>query len=87
MKESLSSFDKPVNKNRTAFVGTLFSGKTHSLLEILSRKTDRDIYIFTKSPPGHYSNCKVKIEKIGEEIQILSDYQNAIKVFDDVLGT
>ena len=49
--------------------------------------TDRDIYIITKSPPEEYSNSKIKIKEIGEEIKLLSEYENAIHVFDDILGS
>ena len=39
------------NNNRTILVGPSFSGKTYLMLKILSRISNRDIYIITKSPP------------------------------------
>ena len=48
---------------------------------------DRDIYIVTKSPPEQYTNSKIKIEEIGDEIQHVNDYENGIIVFDDILGS
>ena len=62
------------------------SGKTFLMSKLLSRKPNRDIYIITKSPPKRYSNSKIKIKEIGEEIKHLNEYENAIIVFDDVLG-
>ena len=73
------------NNNRTLLVGLSFSGKTYLLLKILSRLPNRDIYIITKSPPQHYSNTKIK--EIREEIKPLNEYENAIIVFDDILGS
>ena len=46
------------NNNRTLLVGPSFSGKTYLMLKILSRISDRDIYIITKSPPEQYTNSK-----------------------------
>ena len=63
-----------------------FSGKTFLMLEILSQIPDRDIYIFTKSPPDQYSNAKIKIKETGEETKPPREYQNAIILFDDILG-
>ena len=76
------------NNNRTLLVGPSFSGKTYLMLKILSRiPPDRDIYIITKSPPEQFSNSKIKDKEIGEEIKPLNEYQNAITVFDDILGS
>ena len=75
------------NNNRTLLVGPSFSGKTYSMLKILSRMIDRDIYIITKSPPEQYSNAKIKIKELSDEIIPLNEYQNGIIVFDDVLGS
>ena len=75
------------NNNRTLLVGPSFSGKTYLMLKILSRITNRDIYIITKSPPEQYTNSKIKIKEIGDEIKTLSEYENGIIVFDDVLGS
>ena len=68
-------------------VGPFFSGKTHLMLKVLPRITpDRDIYIATKSPPEQCTNCK-KIKEMGEEIKHLNEYESAIIVSDDILGT
>ena len=75
------------NNNRTLFGGLSFSGKTYLMLKILSRMIDRDIYIITKSPPGQYSNSKIKIKEISDEIKPLNEYENGIIVFDDILGS
>ena len=73
--------------NRTLLVGPSFSGKTYLMLKILSRIPNRDIYIITKSPPGHYTNSKIKIKEINDEIKPLNEYENGIIVFDDILGS
>ena len=57
------------------------------MLKILSRISDRDIYIITKSPPEQYSNSKIKIKEINDEIKPLNEYENGIIVFDDILGS
>ena len=57
------------------------------LLKIVSRLPDRDIYIITKSPPEQYSILKIKIKEISDEIKPLTEYENAIIVFDDFLGS
>ena len=75
------------NNNRTLLVGPSFSGKTYLMLKILSRISDRDIYIITKSPPDQYTNSKIKIKEISDEIKPLNEYENGIIVFDDVLGS
>ena len=71
------------NNNRT--LGPSFSGKTYLMLKFFSRIPDRNIYI-TKSPPEQYSNSKIKINEISDEIKPLNEYENAIIVFDDILG-
>ena len=68
-------------------VGPSFSGKTYLMLKILSRIADRDIYIITKSPPEQYTNSKIKIKEITDEIKPLNEYENGIIVFDDILGS
>ena len=69
-------------------VGPSLSGKTYPLLKILSRiPPDRYIYIFTKSPPDQYSISKIKIKEITDETKPFNEYENAIIVFDDVLGS
>ena len=73
--------------NRTLLVGPSFSGKTYLMLKILSRIPDRDIYIITKSPPEQYSNSKIKIKEISDEINTPNEYENGIIVFDDILGS
>ena len=76
-----------INNNRTLLVGPSFSGKTYLMLKILSRMSDRDIYIITKSPPEQYTNSKIKIKEISDEIKPLNEYENGIIVFDDILGS
>ena len=68
-------------------VGPSFSGKTYLMSRILSRMLDRDIYIFTKSPPEQYTNSEIKIKEISDEIKPLNEYENGIIVFDDILGS
>ena len=79
--------DNNNNNNRRLLVGPSFSGKTYVVLIFLSRMIDRDIYIITKSPPQQYTNSKIKIKEIGDEIKPLNDYENGIIVFDDILGS
>ena len=76
-----------INNNRTVLVGPSFSGKTYLMLKILSRIPDRDFYIITKSPPEQFTNSKIKIKEISDEIKPLNEYKNGIIVFDDVLGS
>ena len=57
------------------------------MLKILSRIPDRDIYIITKSPTEQYTNSKIKIKEISDEIKPLNEYENGIIVFDDILGS
>ena len=75
------------NNNRTLLVGPSFSGETYLMLKILSRISDRDIHIITKSPPEQYTNSKIKIKEISDEIQPLNEYESGIIVFDDILGS
>ena len=75
------------SNNRKLLVGPSFSGKTYLMLKILSRISDRDIYIITKSPPEQYTNSKIKIKEISDEIKPLNEYENGIIVFDDILGS
>ena len=75
------------NNNRTLLVGPSFSGKTYLMLKILSGIPDRDIYIITKSPPEQFSNSKIKIKEISDEIKPLNEYENCVLVFDDILGS
>ena len=75
------------NNNRILLVGPSFSGKTYLRIKILSRISDRDIYIITKSPPEQYTNSKIKIKEISNEIKPLNEYENGIIVFDDILGS
>ena len=76
-----------INNNRTLLVGPRFSDKTYLMLKFLSRIPDRDIYIITKSPPEQYTNSKIKIKEISDEIKPLNEYENGIIVFDDILGS
>ena len=73
--------------DRTLLVGPSFSGKTYLMLKTFSRIPDRDIYITTKSPPEQYTNSKIKIEEIGDEIKPLNEFENGIIVFDDTLDS
>ena len=57
------------------------------MLKLLSRIPDRDIYIITKLPPDQCSNSKIKFKAITEELKPLSENENAIKVFDNILGS
>ena len=79
--------NKNNNNNRTLLVGPSFSGKTYLMLKILSRMIDRDIYRITKSLPEQYTNSKIKIKEISDEIKPLNEYENGIIVFDDILGS
>ena len=76
-----------IYNNRTLLVGLSFSGKTYLMLKILSRISDRDINIITKSPPEQYTNSKIKIKEISDEIKSLNEYENGIIVFDDILAS
>ena len=75
------------NNNRTLLVGPFFWCKTYLMLKILPQIPNRDIYIMTKSPPEQYSSSKIKIKEISDEIKPLNEYENAIIVFDDILGS
>ena len=57
------------------------------MLQILSRISNRDIYIITKSPLEQYTNSKIKTKEISDEIKPLNEYKNGIIVFDDILGS
>ena len=43
--------------------------------------------LITKSSLDHYSISKIKIKEIGDERKPLNQYESAIIVFDDVLGS
>ena len=76
-----------INNSRTLLVGSNFAGKTYLMLKILSRIIDRGFYIITKSPPEQYTNSKIKTKEITDEIKPLNEYENGVKVFDDILGS
>ena len=76
-----------INNKRTLLVGPSFSFKTYLMLKTFSRIASRDIYIITKSPPEQYSNSKINIKEISDEIKSLIEYENGVIVFDDVLGS
>ena len=57
------------------------------MLKTLSRIPDQDIYIINKSPPEQHTNSKIKIKEICDEIKPLNEYENSIRVFDDILGS
>ena len=86
-QQPIIEHDNNNNNNRSLLVGPSFSGKTYLILKILSRIPDRDIYIITKSPPEQYTNSKIKIKEISDEIKPLNEYENGIIVFDDILGS
>ena len=86
-QQPIIEHDNNNNNNRSLLVGPSFSGKTYLMLKILSRIPDRDIYIITKSPPEQYTNSKIKIKEISDEIRPLNEYENGIIVFDDILGS
>ena len=86
-QQPIIEHDNNNNNNRSLLVGPSFSGKTYLMLKILSRMPDRDIYIITKSPPEQYTNSKIKIKEISDEIRPLNEYENGIIVFDDILGS
>ena len=65
-------------------VGPSFSGKIYLMLKIVSRRSDRDIYTISKSPPEQYSNTKIKFQEKGEKIKPLNESENATIVFDDI---
>ena len=75
------------NDNRTLSIRPFFSGRTYLILKIPPRIHNRDIFIITKSPPEQYSNSKFESGEIGEEPKPLSEYENTIVVFDDLLGS
>ena len=79
--------EKLNNNNRTFLVGPSFSDKSYLMSKILSRMPDRDNYMITKSPLEQFLNSKMKIKEIEEEIKPLSEYEKAIIVFDDILGS
>ena len=68
-------------------VGPSFPGKTYLMLKFLQRISDRNIYLITKSPPDQYSNSKIKIQELSDEVKPLNEYENAIIVFDGILGS
>ena len=75
------------NNDRTLSVGPSFSGNAYLMLKILSRIPNQDICIITKSPPEEYSQTKIKIKEIGEEIKAINEYEKAVKFFDDTFGS
>ena len=79
--------EKPNINNRRLLVGPSFLEKFYLLLKVLPQRPNRDIYVTTKSPPEQYSKSIIKIKEIGGEIKPLNEYENAIMVFDDILGS
>ena len=75
------------NNNGSFIVGPPFSSKIHFKLKILSRIPNRDFEKITISPHGQNSNSKTKIKAFGEEVKPLHEYKNAVRVFDDTLGS
>ena len=72
LEEPIIDNDDNNNNNRTLLVGPSFSGKAYLMLKILSRISDRDIYIITKSAPEQNLNSKIKVEEISDEIKPLN---------------
>ena len=68
-------------------VGPTFSGKAYLMLKHPSRIPDRDTNISTKSPPEQYYNSKIETVEVSEEIKLVSEYENAIIVFDNISAT
>ena len=73
--------------NRALLVGPFFSGKTYPTLKSLSRTSSPDFQIIRNSPPEQYSNSEMKNRETGEEIKPLNEDENAITVFDVLLGS
>ena len=86
---SVSGKPKTDNVNsRTLLVGCSFSGKTYLTLKILSRiPPEPNIFIITKSAPEQCSKSKIKIKEISDEIKPPNEYENAVIIFDDALGS
>ena len=57
------------------------------MLKILPRMSNRVNIIITQSSLEHYSNSKIIIRELGDKIIPLSDYENAIPVFEHTLGS
>ena len=68
-------------------VGPSFSSATNFMLRNLSRMPTRELQIITKSPPKQYSTSKVKVKENREEMKPLYDNENAVIVFDDIVGS
>ena len=75
------------DNSRTLLVGPGLLSKTYLMLSFSSRISNRNVYIFTKSPPEQNSFPEIQITEVGEEIKPLNEYENAIIVFDDILGS
>ena len=82
----MSDYDEHTNK-RTFLFGPSFSSKTCLMLKFPSRMPDQEFYIVAQSPLEEYANSKIKIKKLREKIRPLNEYENHIKVFDDILST
>ena len=78
-------FDLHHQNNRTFIVRPSFSIKTHLIMKTPSRILDQSFYKNTKSPPEQ--NSKTKIRKIVEKKIPINEYETAIVVVDDILGT
>ena len=61
--ENVNKQSKFENNNRTLLVRPSFSGKTYLMIKNLSRLSDRDIYIITKSPQNSIPILKSKLKK------------------------
>ena len=56
------------------------------MLKLFLRIPDRYIYIIIKTPPEQYSKPTIRIKELSDEIKPLTEDENAIIVFDDILG-
>ena len=66
------------SNNRTLVVVLSFFGKTY---------LNQDISKILKLPPDLYSNSEIKAKEVREELKPLNEYEKAIIVHDDTLGS
>ena len=57
------------------------------MLKFFSRIPNRDVYMNIKSPLENYFASEIEMKEIGEIIKPLNEYENAIVVFECILGT
>ena len=75
------------NNIQILLVGPSFACKIFLMLKIFSRLPYRDFFIITKSALEQYSKSKIKTRETGEEVKPLNEYENAVIVFDVILGS